>query len=64
MAVGDFNRDGELDLAVTNYYANTVGILLGKGDGTFQVEVDHPTVSGPTSVAVGDRNGRRSHAKR
>jgi FG-GAP-like repeat/FG-GAP repeat len=36
VAVGDFNGDGKLDLAVTNKDANTVSILLGNGDGTFR----------------------------
>jgi FG-GAP-like repeat len=36
VAVGDFNGDGKLDLAVTNLDDNTVSILLGNGDGTFR----------------------------
>jgi hypothetical protein len=32
----DFNGDGKLDLAVTNSVDNTVSVLLGKGNGTFQ----------------------------
>ena len=35
VAVGDFNGDGKLDIAVTNMASNNVTILLGKGDGTF-----------------------------
>jgi hypothetical protein len=36
MAVGDFNEDGKIDLAVTSYAPNnSVTILLGNGDGTF-----------------------------
>ena len=43
VAVGDFNGDGKLDLAVTNSGDNTVSVLLGKGDGTFQAHVDYAT---------------------
>src|SRR5207245_3380334 len=39
VAVGDFNGDGRLDLAVTNASSydvpGTVSVLLGNGDGTF-----------------------------
>ena len=35
VAVGDFNGDGKLDLAVANFYDNTVSILLGDGTGNF-----------------------------
>jgi hypothetical protein len=34
-AAADFNRDGHVDLAVTNRDDGTVSILLGAGDGTF-----------------------------
>jgi hypothetical protein len=34
VAVGDFDNDNTLDLAVTNR-DGTVSILLGNGDGTF-----------------------------
>jgi hypothetical protein len=63
VAVGDFNGDGILDLAVANffgntaYYGNTVSVLLGKGDGTFQAQTTYATGNGPSSVAVGDFNG-------
>src|SRR3989442_1462779 len=36
VAVGDFNGDGKLDLAVANAGSTTVSVLLGNGDGTFQ----------------------------
>ncbi len=38
VAVGDFNGDGFLDLAVVNKDDNNVSILLGKGDGTFTLQ--------------------------
>jgi len=59
VAVGDFNRDGKLDLVVANQASNNISVLLGNGDGTFQAAVNYGTGSGtgPTSVAVGDFNG-------
>ena len=44
------NSDNILDLAVANKAANTISILLGKGDGTFQPRVDIPTGRTPVSV--------------
>jgi hypothetical protein len=57
MAVGDFNGDGTLDLAVTNDYFNTVSVLLGTGDGSFYGIQDFAAGSSPFLEAVGDFNG-------
>ncbi len=66
VAVGDFNGDGKPDLAVANagmatnftYYTNgSVSVLLGNGDGTFQLKVDYGAGLSPFSLAVGDFNG-------
>ena len=57
VAVGDFNGDGKLDLAVANYDSNTVSILLGTGTGSFGAKTDFGTGIEPASVAVGDFNG-------
>jgi hypothetical protein len=56
-AVGDFNGDGKLDLAVVNQTSNTVSVLLGKGDGTFGPKTDFATGTAPRGIAVGDFNG-------
>ncbi len=56
-AVGDFNGDGKLDLAVANYSSNDVSVLLGNGDGTFQSAVNYGAGAQPLSVAIGDFNG-------
>ena len=56
IAIGDFNGDGKRDLAVNNSNANTLSILLGNGDGTFQAKTDYPTGSFPSDVVVADFN--------
>jgi hypothetical protein len=57
VVTGDFNGDGKLDIAVANTDSNTVSILLGKGDGTFQPALNIATGYRPQSLAVGDLNG-------
>jgi hypothetical protein len=54
---GDFNGDGRLDLAVANNADNTISVLLGQGDGTFQPQTTWPVGSGPASIVAGDFNG-------
>ena len=75
MAVGDFDKDGKLDMAVADGQGNstTIGtvevtVLLGKGDGTFNVggryaspQVIHPddptATANPEDVFAADLNG-------
>jgi hypothetical protein len=54
VALGDLNRDGKLDLVVTNQGANTVSVLLGVGDGTFGAKTDFATGTTPAGIALGD----------
>jgi ribosomal protein L35AE/L33A len=56
MAAGDFNGDGTLDLAAANSAYDSVSVLLGNADGTFQPARTSATGVGPQSVAVGDFN--------
>ncbi len=72
VAVADVNRDGKLDLVVSNLcpslagcpYSEDVGVLLGNGDGTFQPAVSYDLGGGANggattsnTVAVADVNG-------
>jgi len=66
--VGDFNNDGKPDIALANEPnpnvlisvtggppPNSVSILFGNGDGTFQPSIDTPT-AGALALAAGDFN--------
>ena len=59
VAVGDFNHDGKLDLAVADAgpHNGRVAVLLGNGDGTFKPAVYYTAGVAPVSVAAADFNG-------
>jgi hypothetical protein len=61
VAVGDFDGNGSLDLAVTytsdGGASGAVAIFLGNGDGTFRPPTSFPVGADPRAVAVGDFNG-------
>ncbi|HEV2175947.1 MAG TPA: FG-GAP-like repeat-containing protein [Terriglobia bacterium] len=58
LVVGDFNGDGISDLAVSNSLAgvDTVGVLIGNGDGTFKSAVTYAVGLSPFSVTAADFN--------
>ena len=60
VAVGDFDADGKIDLAVSSYgfgVNGVVSIMLGKGDGTFFPSVNYASAPSPFSIVKGDFNG-------
>jgi uncharacterized protein (TIGR03437 family) len=67
MALGDFNGDGRLDVAVLTDQASTdvsqtkiteaITIFLGNGDGTFKSGGTYPAGPYATSIAAADFNG-------
>jgi len=60
LAIGDVNGDGKPDLVVANALfgnGNTVSVLRGNGDGTFQAKVDLTVGKAPNGVAITDVDG-------
>ncbi|MDP9193738.1 MAG: FG-GAP-like repeat-containing protein [Acidobacteriota bacterium] len=56
LATGDFNRDGNTDIAAATRDANNVVINLGNGDGTFYSGVTIGVATNPDSATAGDFN--------
>ena len=57
VAAGDFNGDGNLDLAVANFGDAVVSILIGDGKGNFTPASSPVASANPRWVSVGDFNG-------
>jgi hypothetical protein len=59
LALGDFNNDHLLDVAVVGSFGGSqnIGVLLGNGDGTLQSALVYPLTYTPASVAAADFNG-------
>jgi hypothetical protein len=57
VAAGDFNHDGNLDLAFSNQNAVTIDIYLGHGNGTFTYAQSYAATFGSTSLSVVDLDG-------
>jgi hypothetical protein len=60
VAIADYNGDGKLDVAVSNYASNTVAVLLNNGDGTLAAPlltaVDPMGALGLGAIVTGDFN--------
>ena len=59
LALADVNQDGRLDILTANQGSNSVGVLLGQGNGDFAAASTYHAGSphGPYAVAVADVNG-------
>ncbi|MBI3867281.1 MAG: VCBS repeat-containing protein [Verrucomicrobia bacterium] len=57
IAVGDFDKNGRLDIAVTGYNQDRVAILLQSSTMVFEPSQSFPVGNSPIGVAVGDING-------
>lgn len=59
VTAGKFNSDNHPDLVATNRSSSsdTISVLLGNGDGTFQAAVNYSAGAHPWFAAVGDFNG-------
>ncbi len=57
IALGDFDGDGKIDVAVTNASSDSLSIFRNQGDGTFGTKKDVVVGSRPTSVAAADFDG-------
>ena len=57
VVLGDFNRDGKLDIATANSIGGNVSVLRGRGDGIFSAAEFFPSGPGSNAIAAGDLNG-------
>jgi hypothetical protein len=57
LAVGDFNGDGDPDLAMADDYGHAVKVMRGGPGGSFGAPTSYALANSPTRVAVGDFNG-------
>ncbi len=56
-ATGDLNHDSNPDVVTANRDSNTISVLLGNGNGTFQNKFVLPAGVQPTALQVGDLDG-------
>src|SRR5439155_19280392 len=56
LAVADFNRDGNADVAAANFCAASASVMLGDGNGGFGAPQSFTVGDGPVGLAAGDFN--------
>jgi len=57
IALADFDLDEALDVVTANYLSNDIGILRGRGDGSFTLPEHFAADPGTYAVAAADFNG-------
>lgn len=57
IAAADFNEDGSTDLLITNISGNSLSLLIGNGDGTFQDTTTLQKGDMPRVIVAHDFNG-------
>lgn len=57
IVTGDFNGDGNLDVASANISGANITVMLGDGKGAFGTPVNYQSGSGPISITSADFNG-------
>lgn len=57
IAIADIDNDLDQDVLVSNFDSNTVSIVRGNGDGTFQPVISVPAGRDAVSMATGDFDG-------
>jgi hypothetical protein len=56
VALGDLNHDHHLDIVAANQNSNTLSVLLGNGNGTFNAAATFPSGPSPFYVILADFN--------
>lgn len=57
VALADFNDDDLTDVATANLLGNTLSVLLGRGDGSFELPSLLPVAGGPIDVVAAELTG-------
>ncbi len=52
----DFNRDGNIDIAVNNERSNSISVFMGNGDGSLNMAENYPVGMNPLMLCAADFN--------
>ncbi|MDB5284642.1 MAG: Alkaline phosphatase [Bacteroidota bacterium] len=56
LLAADFNNDGIIDIATSNWHASTISVILGNGFGSFSAETSYITGVRPLKIITADFN--------